>query len=306
MFDWNDLRHFLATARAGSTLAASRALGVNQSTVARRLDALEAACGFKLFERDRNGAALTEAGADLVSRAEDAERAMAALEHRMTTHKRGMSGMIRLTCSELLATIGVIPAMGEFRRLYPDIQIELVLTDAFLDIENGQADVALRAGYGLEPSSLVARKLMDEYWGVYCSEAYIAAHGAPARKEDLPNHVLIAGEGPIANIPPLRWLADHAGPDAALAMRCNTVVNMINAVTAGLGVVALPTRLGDRQPDLRYCLPVLDGQKPAIWLVTRASLRDTPHVRAFIDFIVPHLMVMSRQTPDRSADFPPR
>lgn len=301
MFDWNDLRHFLATARAGSTLGASKRLGVNQSTVARRLDALEAACGVRLFDRDRNGAALTEAGADLLAHAEAAEKAMQACEHRLSAHRRGLSGAVRLTCSELMATIGVIPAMGEFRRLYPEIQVELVLTDAFLDLEKGEADIAIRASFNLEPSNLIARKIRDETWGVYCALDYAEAHGVPTCADQLPAHPFIDSEGPMATLPPMVWLREKAGPSGTVAIRCSSLHNVLNAVLAGLGLAALPDGLGYRHPELRRCQHIPLPGEPAVWLMTTAELRHTPRIRAFMDFIIPQVAAAARQSPDYSA-----
>lgn len=291
MFNWNDLKPFLATARAGSTLGAAKRLGVNQSTVARRLDALEAACGVRLFDRDRNGAGLTEAGSDLLPYAEGVEKAVEAIEQRLGARRRGMTGMVRLTCSELMATIAVIPAMGEFRRLYPDIRVELALTDSFLDLEKGEADVAIRASFDLPSSNLIARKVRDEYWGMYCSHAYAEAHGAPTTAGDLPGHQIIGAEGPMEQLPPNVWLTEHAGPEAS-GIRCNSLHNVLNAVIAGLGVAALPNGLGARHPELRHCLQIPHGG--SIWVMTTAELRHTPRVRAFIDFMTPHLAAMSR------------
>jgi DNA-binding transcriptional LysR family regulator len=299
MFDWNDLRHFLAVARAGTTLGAAKRLGVNQTTVARRLDALEAAGGVKLFERDRAGATLTEAGADLLAHAEAMEQAALAVEHRLAAQRRGMAGVVRLTTSEALATIGVVPGLAEFRRLYPDIQIDLVLTDAFLDIEKGEADIALRASYGLETSNLVARKVADDFWGVYCSRAYAEAHGLPTTVEALAGHTVVDGEGAAENLPPIRWLREATG-GATAALRCSTVHNMLNGAAAGLGLVALPSGLGDRRPDLVYCQPVTVEGQASFWVLTRQDLKQVPRIRAFIDFIVPHLTMTMRQTPDRS------
>lgn len=300
MFDWNDLRHFLAAARAGSTLGAAKRLGVNQSTVARRLDAMETACGVRLFDRDRNGATLTEAGRDMLPHAEAAEKAMETVEHRAGAHRRGMAGVIRLTCSELMATIGIIPAMGEFRRLYPDIRVELVLTDTFLDLEKGEADVAIRASFGLEASNLIARKLRDEYWGVYCTHSYAESHGMPASVADLPNHAIIESEGSMERLPPNVWLREQAGPSAVVAIRCSSLHNVLNAVLADLGVAALPSGLGDRYPELRHCVPIPFDGSPGIWIMTTAELRNTPRIRAFMDFITPHLAIVARQTPERS------
>lgn len=302
MFDWSDLRHFLATARAGSTLGAAKQLGVNQSTVARRLDALEAACGVRLFDRDRNGAALTEAGAGLLPHAEAAEKAMETVEHQVSAHRRGMTGVVRLTCSELMATIGVIPVMQEFRRLYPDIRVELVLTDAFLDLEKGEADVAIRASFDLPSSNLIARKVRDEYWAVYCTDAYVEAHGAPTDERDLPNHVVIESEGSMEYLPPLVWLRERAGPEATVAIRCSSLHNVLNAALAGLGVAALPSGLGGRYPELKPCLRLpFEG---GIWVMTTAELRHAPRVRTFMDFIAPQLARLVGSPPEPAGPTP--
>src|SRR5512141_2716795 len=99
MFDWNDLKAFLAVARGGSTLAAAKALGINQTTVARRIEALEAALGLKLFERGQAGSRLTEAGRDLMAEAEKVEQASAAFRSRASSHQRGLQGSLRITCT---------------------------------------------------------------------------------------------------------------------------------------------------------------------------------------------------------------
>src|SRR3954470_24961981 len=116
MFDWNDLKAFLAVARGGSTLAAAKALAVNQTTVARRIETLEHALSLKLFERGQTGSKLTEAGRDLLGEAEKVERATQAFDSRAKAHRRGLTGSIRITCIEILANMAVTPAIGEFRR----------------------------------------------------------------------------------------------------------------------------------------------------------------------------------------------
>src|SRR5690606_22007553 len=141
MFDWNDLKAFLAVARGGSTLGAAKAMGVNQTTVARRIEALESALRLKLFERGQTGSRLTEAGRDLMAEAEKVEAAAQAFDSRAAAQQRGLAGNIRITATEIIANAAVTPALGEFRRLYPDIQVDLILTDRALDIERGEADV---------------------------------------------------------------------------------------------------------------------------------------------------------------------
>lgn len=295
MYDWNDLRVFLAVARNGSTLAASKVLKINQTTVARRLEALEDALSLKLFERGQNGSRLTEAGEDLVAEAEKVERAAEAFASRAAGHQRGLAGAIRVTASESVAHIALIPALSEFRRLYPEVTIELVMSDTTLSLEDGEADVALRGGAALPDSDhLVARKLNDFAFGIYCSRAYAETHGLPTRPEHLKDHVLIGPDGPLmVQMPGMAWMFEQA-PEAEVSCRANTITSLSSAIKAGLGIGPMVTVTADQDPDLIRCMlpePVPTG---SLWLVTRAELRNVPRIRAFIDFVTPYVHTLAR------------
>lgn len=146
MFDWNDLRYFLAVARTGSTLGASRALAVNPTTVARRIAELERAIGMKLFDKRQTGYALTEAGAELRATAERVELEATAFAEGVAAIGRRISGVIRVTTNEGLANGVMAPALSAFRRLHPDVRIDLIVDERRLDLARGAADVALRTG----------------------------------------------------------------------------------------------------------------------------------------------------------------
>ena len=293
MFDWNDLRAFLAVARGGSTLAASRALGVNQTTVARRVEALEQALGLKLFERGQTGSRLTEAGRDLQAEAEKVERAAEAFESRAAAHKRGMAGAIRLTANELIANMMLTPGMAEFRRLYPEVQLDLVISDRLLDIEAGEADVAIRGALTLSGPSLIARKVADFPFALYCSRDYAERRGIPASPANLADHDLVGGGAEMAGLPGMRWMFEQA-PGAQAASLSNTMTNVVQAVRAGLGIGPMACLLGDADPDLVRCSEPIPDAQGAAWIVTRRELKETPRVRAFIDFIVPFITATVR------------
>ncbi|WP_374574937.1 LysR family transcriptional regulator [Phenylobacterium sp.] len=292
MFDWNDLRAFLSVARGGSTLAASRALGVNQTTVARRVEALEQALGLKLFERGQTGSRLTEAGRDLVGEAEKVEAAAQGFASRASAHVRGMAGSIRLTANELIAQLMVTPALAEFRKLYPDVQLELIISDRLLDIEGGEADVAIRGALALNDSTLLARKVADFHFALYCSRDYAERRGAPTL-ETLATHDLVGGGAELAGLPGVQWMFAQA-PGAKPAALYNTMSNLAQAVRSGLGVGPIACLVGDADPDLMRCSPQIPGISGAAWIVTRRELKDTPRVRAFIDFIVPYITATVR------------
>lgn len=288
MFDWNDLKAFLAVARCGSTLAAARALGVNQTTVARRLETLEAGVGIRLFERGQTGSRLTEAGRDLLDEAEKVERAATAFGNRAQAHQRGLAGTIKLTCSEVLANLTITPAIAHFRRRYPEVAVEIVITDDALDIEAGEADLAIRSGRALPPSDLVARKLADYEFALYCSREYAARMGVPKSLADLKNHDLINSDTPQGQPPGVAWMFQQAGGKPA-AHTSNSMSNLIHAISAGLGVAPLGCLLGDADPDLIRVSDPIEEARASSWIVTRRDLKDTPRIRTFIDFLAPHV-----------------
>lgn len=293
MLDWNDFRCFLAVARAGSTLGAAKALGVNQATVARRLDALEAKLGARLFDRGQTGSRLTEAGEAVLPEAERLEAAAQRAAQLAGSIGRGTSGALRVTANELTANAGLMPVLGEFRRLYPDIEVEVLAGDQVFDLEAGEADVALRGSEGLKDSSLVVRKVSDMPWGLYCSKSYAEAHGRPRTPEEIRLHSVIGAEGLLGTAPGALFMMQHADP-AKIVYTCNSLTNLVGALKAGLGVGPLTNIGAALEPDLVPCIPAKEELHTALYVVTTAALKNTPRVRAFIDFIMPSLVTRIR------------
>lgn len=297
MYDWNDLRYLLAVARGGSTLAASRKLEVNQTTVARRLEALEAALGVKLFDRSQTGSRLTQAGADLIELAETVERSAGALAERGAAHARGLAGVVRVTTNELTANVAIMPVLPEFHRLFPDIHVEMIITDQFLDLRAGEADVSVRAARAITDQDVVARRLLDISWALYASRGYIALHGRPRTPADLAEHLLVGGDHPIGAIEAIVWMLAQA-PDAEVVCRSNTLSNLTQAVKAGLGVGPLPRLIGAAEPDLIQCMVAPTDFASALWILTATALKTTLRVRAFIDFVAPNIVARMRAIQD--------
>ncbi len=142
MFDWDDIKVFLAVARAGSTLGAARELRASQPTVGRRVAALEQAAGVKLFERLRTGYSLTPAGREILPLAEQAEQTMAAIRESIESRSRRLAGSIRVTAAEPVANLFLGPAVAEFQRSHSSVEIQLLISDRFLDLAKEEADVA--------------------------------------------------------------------------------------------------------------------------------------------------------------------
>jgi DNA-binding transcriptional LysR family regulator len=301
MYDWNDLKAFLAVARGGSTLAGAKTLGVNQTTVARRIESLENDLKLKLFERGQTGSRLTEVGQMLVTEAEKVEQAAIRFGNYAAGQLRGVGGSLRMTTNELVANTMVIPALVAFRQAQPEIQVDLVITDRSLDLENGEADLAIRTARSLTASDLVARKICDHNMALYCSRDYAARRGSPATLDELKDHDLIDVSMEMGEIPAATWMFRHSGGKEPVT-RSNSMASLVHAVKAGLGIGALPTTIGDTDPGLIRCSDEIEEARATSWIVTRRELKDTPRVRAFIDFMAPYLAQQIRDVEARGRE----
>jgi DNA-binding transcriptional LysR family regulator len=288
MFDWNDLRYFLSVAENGSTLAAGRALRVSQTTVARRIAALEDAVGFPLFEKRQAGYALTPAGEQLVDRARQVEMAASAFSEAAGAEKRDTRGTVRITTQEIFAVHLLAPMLRELHERHPEIMIELDDAQEFRDLGEGEADIALRSAYGDLGPGVVGRRLGDDHWTLYCSRGYAAEHGVPTTRAQLKKHAFIGGGGPKLWRAYSAWLHD-LGLDDRIIMHHASAMGMMSAIRSGLGIAVLPTIVADADPDLIQCVPPKDGHGRSMWLVTHERVRKTPRVRAVIDFLYDRL-----------------
>jgi DNA-binding transcriptional LysR family regulator len=252
--------------------------------VQRRLTALERKIGRKLVRRHPTGYRLTEFGEEMLPYVERVAQAVLAVEQRLDEAKRDAVGVIRLTCPEpLVYRITQSALLDRFHARYPGLRIEFVMSDKYLDLMKGEADVALRSG-DTDDAELVGRKIADSLWAVYASRKYIEQHGAPERVDDLNRHLLVGFDETMANHRAAKWLQQVA-PNAQIVARNNSVLGLVYAVKSGVGLAPLPTALGDAEEDLvRVLGPIPELAR--IWrLLTHPDLRRTPRVSAFFDFM---------------------
>ena len=289
MLDWNDLKYFLAVADGGSTLAAGRAMRVSQTTVARRIAALEEALGLQLFEKRQAGYALTPAGEDLVDRARQVATAASGFADAAGAQVRDTSGTVRITTQEIFAFSLLGPMLRELHEQHPEILIELDDSQNFRDLGEGEADIALRSAYGDLGSGVVGRRLGDDDWTLYCSRSYAAEHGVPKTRAQLKKHAFIGGGGPKLWRAYSAWLHD-LGLDDRIIMHHASAIGMMSAIRSGLGIAVLPCIIADCDPDLIQCVPPKENQGRSMWLVTHERVRNTPRVRVVIDFLYDRIM----------------
>ena len=300
MLDWNDLRYFLSVADHGSTLAAGRALRISQTTVARRIAALEQAIGLPLFDRRQAGYALTPAGDALLDRARAVEHAASGFGEAAAAQARDVSGTVRLTTEEIFANTLLGPMLRELHELHPGIVIELDTAREIRDLGAGEADIALRSTKSGQQAGVVGRRLCIDDWTLYCSRDYAARHGVPKTVEELKSHALVGGGG--GNL----WRAYEAwihelGLDEQVAMHHGTSTGLLSAVRSGFGIAVLPCIIADDEADLIRCLPPRRDHGRVMWLLTHDRVRHAPRVRVVIDFLYERLARHIRELEARRA-----
>lgn len=293
--DWNDLRYFLGVARSGSTLAAARDLRVSQTTVARRIAALEAALKLPLFEKRQAGYALTSAGEELLVHAEKVEAAAVGFVNAAQARTRDISGTVRLTSEEIFSVTLFAPLLRELHDLQPDIIIELDSGQGLRDLGAGEADIALRSTVGDQPAGVVGRAICPDDWTLYCSRDYGERHGVPRNLKDLRSHSLIGGGGGNLWLHYEAWLR-QLGLEDRVAMHHATSTGLLSGVRSGFGIAVLPCIVADAEPDLVRCLAPRSDHGRTLWLLTHERVRYTPRVRLVIDFLYDRLMRHAKAT----------
>lgn len=286
MDDWNEPRLVLALQRAASLNGAAKALGIDHSTAFRRLNALEARFGVRLFERLPGGSyQATSAGARMAAGAERMEDEALALARDITGRDHRLSGRLRVTSSETLAYRMLTRHLAAFRQAHPGIVVELAIDNRVLSLSRREADIALRPMRPKE-GDLWGRKLADVAWTVYGARAYLAAIGGSlSSPKDLGRHALIGWEETTGGILAADWLCRAAAAEA-FVYRTSSLVNQFVAAQAAIGLALLPCYLGDRDPELARALPEpipeLAGE---LWIVTHADLKGTARIRAFFELV---------------------
>jgi DNA-binding transcriptional LysR family regulator len=277
MLDWNDLRTVLAISRARGAGEAAQVLGVHPSTVFRRLNALEASLGVRLFDHLPEGYVPTAAGEEVCALAERMEADIAVLDRRLAGRDLRPSGTVRVTTTDTLVGL-LTPRFAEFREAHPEIALHVVVANRFFDLTRHDADVALRPTND-PPANLVGRRLATIATAIYASGDYLAAHRGTA---ELSQHDWIVPDESLAHLAAARWLR-RTVPGAADGYRVNSLMAALDAAKAGLGLAALPCYLADREPALVRVRPPLAELDVALWILTHEDLRHVARVRAFLD-----------------------
>lgn len=279
MLSWDDFRYVKAIADHRSLGGAASLLGVNHSTVFRRLAQIEGQLGSRLFERSRGGYTLTPCGEEMVRLAERMDEDIIAFERRVTGHDLRPSGELRITTNDTLH-IHLLPEIfAAFRRAYPEIVLDVLVSNQQLNLSKRDADIAVRATER-PPEALIGRRIAGFSWAVHAPAALAGTRfdASEARRYDW-----IGFDDMLAGIKPAKWLQQHVGPER-IVYKINTVLGLAEAVAAGIGLAVMPCLIAAKVPGLVRLAPPDPELETGLWLLTHADLRQTARVRAFMDF----------------------
>jgi DNA-binding transcriptional LysR family regulator len=286
--DWDKLRVFHAAASAGSFTHAGEALGLSQSAVSRQVSALEQDLQIPLFHRHARGLILTEQGELLFRTTQDVVGRLDQARTMLTDSRERPHGDLRVSSTVGIGTGWLSQRLSEFIDRYPDIRVQLILSDDELDLGMREADVAIRLRQPAQ-QDLIQRKLFNVHFHTYASQPYIERFGMPTSVEDLDNHRIVSFGGPI---PPflasLNWLATLGragkGPRSSVLV-VNSLLGVRRAIRTGVGIGVLPDYLGD-DSDLVPVMPEIEMPVLEAYFAYPEELKSVARVQVFRDFLV--------------------
>ena len=283
-FNWNDLRFFLALARAGTAAAAARQLRVDHNTIRRRVAALEEDLSTLLFDSRDEGYALTEAGEQLLILAEGIEGSVAQAHSAISGQDMAISGTVRLGVPDGLGTLFIAPRLAKLRALHPALGIELIVTSGGFNLSKREADMAIfidRPKHG----RMQIKKISDVTMRLYASKAYLSKAPPIRQIEDLSDQDFVSG---MDGLDFGASLNDRFELSAAIAPRvkCTSSVAVLKAAAGGAGLCLLSRFIAETEAALVPVLPDEVSIEREIWLAFHSDLKELGRIRVIADFLI--------------------
>ncbi|MCP4314537.1 MAG: LysR family transcriptional regulator [Hyphomicrobiales bacterium] len=280
--NWDDVRIFLAVARAGQILSASRRLELNHATVGRRVSALEEALQSKLLIRRTNGCDLTPEGEAFLHAAERMEAEMLSARAAVGMTDTEVTGAVRIGATDGYGVAFLAPRLGQLTERYPGLKIQLVPVPLNFSLSRREADILVTVDRP-DTGRLITRKLVDYALALYASKAYIADNGMPENEEALKEHRLIGYVEDLIISPRLHYRSDFVR-NWESDFEISAVLGQVEAVRAGAGIGILHKFLAQPHKDLMPVLPQKQVDR-SYWIVYHENLRNIRRIKAVVDFI---------------------
>jgi DNA-binding transcriptional LysR family regulator len=289
MLEPQDYRDVLIIARERSLKGSAERLGVDPSTMGRRLESVEARFGARLFLRSRRGLEPSPDAASVLAAAEKMEEIQLAFERELLARDPTRASGITVTASEWGVPL-LTPALGEIAARHPDVALRLRIENRALDLSRREADVALRVGRPDEPA-LSGRRVGVVRYGLFGSTRYLRRRRAPKSGTEARSHDFCALDGQLSQTPHMRWQAELAG-DARVVLRTNSMLALLEAARAGHGLATLPCVLAARHDELVPVLPELGTVERDVWVVYHRDLRSSRRLRPLLGELVTHVRAL--------------
>lgn len=276
---WDYLKVFIAVAEAGSTLGASKSLGLNQTTVSRRIDALEKTAGLVLFTREPAGYRLTASGRELLKVSKPVIPVFQNITTTIEDLARHDTMHLRLSGPAEVINHWIYPILNRFRQRHSGVILEVDTNESTVDLHAGESDLAVRLTDEIEDERLIARRIATVPWAVYCSRAYETRQGKPRDITEASGHNFVHYTHRVAcRIQPIRWVGEHLD-DTRITLRVSSVPGMVTALKSEDAIGVLPKVVGDHTPELVPCFRH-DEMRHNCWGVASPEAHRRPLVRA--------------------------
>jgi len=281
--EWSDLCFVLAVCREGTLSGAARVLGVNHSTVFRRVIAAEKKLEVRLFDRLATGYIMTEAGEAFLVTGERVENEILGLSRKLVGRDLDLSGVLRVSAPDALLTKVLMPYLAKFSQIHPQIQLEIIVSNNYQNLTKREADIAVRVSQS-PPEIVAGRSICKMMTTIYGSNEYLDTRS----DSSIEDYDWLMPHEDLIHLPITKWLSKMS-PQASVVMRCNTLLGLYEGVISGMGIASLPCFLADTDPRLRRILPPPKELTSELWLLTHPDLRRTARIRAFMDFLTAEL-----------------
>lgn len=281
--DWNYYLYFLKVAENGNLNSAAVELGVNHSTVFRRINSLEEKLDVRLFERSKGGYTLTKAGEDILGRVRQVDVQMYSIQRSLLGKDIRLSGNLKISTTDTIGYYWLPPYVKRFKERYPEILIDLDIQTRYTNLTKREADIVIPA-VNMQPDYMVGRQLSRIYFRLYGSRNYLERYGIPDSVEEFGNHRFLVPNEALATISASKWLKKHI-QDHQVAAASDKLSTLYKFAQQDLGIAPLPHYVGEADDRLVEIMELPDYCHRHVWILTHPDLRNTARIRTFMQFM---------------------
>jgi len=281
--DWNQYQYFLKVAVAGNLNSAARDLGVNHSTVFRRINSVEKQLGVRLFERSRSGYTLTKAGEDILESVQQIDDQFYAIQRNLQGKDIKLSGNLKISTTDTIGYYWLPRYIKIFKEHYPEILIDLDIQIHYTNLSKREADIVIPA-VNMQPDYMVGRKLDRILFKLYASKAYIKNNGSPETIRDFVNHKFLVPNETLSTLSASQWLKKYV-PEHCIVATSDKLSTLFKFAQQDLGIAALPHYVGLSDGNMHEIMELPEYCHRNVWILTHPDLRNTARVKAFMQFM---------------------